>query len=266
VIRLLLVLLLTLAACAQEQDRINTDNPSISTSSYTVGKGVVQWEASFDYSSGKTAPRANRRRLGTEDDFDELDGEDENEADFYSLPQLFRIGLSDDFELRIGHGGLAFQSRRMGLDDLSVGFKWNFYDDGRLAMGVTTSTVVPTGTTGFRSPLVLPAGVFTLDYELDAENSVGFNLGGGLGVDNDVTFGQGLVTFDYMHDFGEDVSGYVELAFDGPGTVGGPLETTVDAGLSFFMTDDFVVNLAVFRGLSNTGADWGATIGFGARL
>jgi hypothetical protein len=53
---------------------------------------------------------------------------------------------------------------------------------------------------------------------------------------------------------------------DGPGTLGGPLETTLDGGLSIFMTDDFVVNLAVFRGLSNTGLNWGGTVGFGARL
>lgn len=256
---LLLGLLLSLAACAQE-GRINTDNPSISTSSYTVGRGVVQWEASFDYSSGKTAPRANRRRLGTDD------SEDESESDLYSLPQLFRIGLADDVELRVGSGGLAFQGRRRGLDDLGVGFKWKFYDEDGLAMGVTASTSIPSGTGAFRTPAFLPGAVLSVDYELDDGNAVGCNLGAALGLDDNVPFGQGLVTFDYVHNFGEDVSGYVEVAFDGPGTVLGPLETTVDAGLSFFMTDDFVVNLAVFRGLSNTGADWGASLGFGARL
>lgn len=255
----LFLLLLSLAACAQE-GRINTDNPSISTSSYTVGRGVVQWEGSFDYSSGKTAPRANRRRLGTDDTLDE------SENDLYSLPQLFRIGVSDNVEIRLSTGGLSFQGRRQGVDDLGVGVKWKFYDDGTLAMGVTAATTVPSGTPGFRTPVFLPGAVFTLDYSLNDDNALGFNVGGGLGIDDNVPFGQGLLTFDYVHDFGEDVSGYLELAFDGPGTVGGPLETTVDAGLSFFMTDDFVVNLAVFRGLSNTGANWGGTLGFGARL
>ena len=256
---LVFLLLLSLAAGAQE-GRINTDNPSISTSSYTVGQGVVQWEDSFDYASGKTAPRAIRRRISGDE------GEEDAENDLYSLPQLFRIGLTDNVELRLGTGGLSFQGPRQGLDDLNVGAKWNFYNDGELALGVTATAYLPTGTPGFRSPVILPDAVFSLDYNLNDDNSVGFNLGGGLGYDDGVPFVQGLVTFDYMHDFGEDVSGYVELAFDGPGTFGGPLETTVDAGLSFYMTDDFVVNLAVFRGLSSTGVDWGGTFGFGARL
>jgi hypothetical protein len=89
------------------------------------------------------------------------------------------------------------------VDDLSLGGKWNLYNDGKLALGVTASAIIPSGGGGFRSPRVLPAGVFSLDYELDETNSVGVNVGAGVGLEGSTSFVQGLAALDYVHDFGD---------------------------------------------------------------
>ncbi|MES1211501.1 MAG: transporter, partial [Acidobacteriota bacterium] len=124
-------------APAPAASAIATDRPGFLFSSLTVGRGVVQAELGL--------PAVTL-----------YDGTD---ARITSLIGLLRVGVGDDFELRLGGpvyneirveaGGQSLSER--GYGDLEAGLKWHVLDNAgaRPSFALIPSVIVPTGEDGF---------------------------------------------------------------------------------------------------------------------
>ncbi len=226
------LLLVVVSAAAQEpipsRTPIVTDNPTISRSSHAVGRGVVVLEANYAYASTK-----------------------DGNPPVTSLPFILHVGVTDDLELRAESNGPLWQAEKRGFADLALGFRYEFVPDWAI-VGLVT---IPTGTPGFRAAYATPFVSINHDQPLSDVDALLFNVGATF-VPHGTT--QAFGTMVYSRTVTENVSWFLEGAVVGN-------DTRVDTGLQIFLDEDFVINLAVLRGLGN-GQDWGGTAGFGARF
>ena len=213
---------------AQEKAPICTDSPTISRSSHVVGKGVVVLEANFNSTSTR-----------------------DGQPSVQSLPLVLHAGVSENLELRLETNSLTWQGSNRGLADLALGFRYEFQPN----WGIVGLVTLPTGSPDFRAAAAVPFVSLNHDQPLSDEDGLLFNLGVSW-LPNAQT--QGLATVVYSRTVGEDVSWFLETALIGS-------ELRMDTGIQVWTSADFVVNLAVLRGLSCGGQDWGGTIGFGTR-
>jgi hypothetical protein len=131
------------------QNLINTDRPDFTDATFTVGQGVALLETGYTYRRSHSGGLSLDRR---------------------QLPEsLLRIGMTDEFELRIKWVGYVMtdiddgRSRLSqsvaGTDDLQLGFKYEIsQQDGWRPMFTFVGTViVPSGTNGVSVNQVQPS-------------------------------------------------------------------------------------------------------------
>jgi hypothetical protein len=142
---MLLAVLAPLAACATAArgnlEPIVTDRPDFTESSEIVPSGLLQLE------SGGTYSRDGDERAG-------------------SLGEaLIRVGLAPRAELRVGLNSYAFSqvsgSTVRGLEDASLGAKFNLFDGGALGsvrpkVSLIVHSTLPTGAQPFRANKMQP--------------------------------------------------------------------------------------------------------------
>lgn len=257
---------LSLAASAQDADArddvINTDSPSLTNSCHVVGEGTVQIESGLYYLSTLANPPTRGPR-----------GRDEGGtsiADQYAVPYLFRVGVTDDWELRFSGDFVQVQGRELGTSDIAVGFKYRILDNpDDWSFAVLATVDAPMGSGSFRGIIFTPGITLITDRPLDDETSLVLNASATLDKE-DVN---GPLYIDYFagacvsRQLNDEWGGYLELSTLGPDqAIGGTFQTILDAGLSYTANPDWVLNLAVFKGLSNTGMNWGGYIGYGAKF
>jgi hypothetical protein len=214
---------------APERPPICTDNPTISRSSHAVGDGVTVLEFNYNYTSTR-------------------DGNDPA----HTMPIVLHHGLTENFELRLETNSLTWQGNNRGLADVNLGFRYEF-EPNWAVVGLIS---LPSGGPAFRSQNAVPFVSLNHDQPLGEDDAMLFNLGATF-LPNGNT--QGLATMVYSRTINEDLSWFVETALVGK-------DTRVDTGVQIYLNSEFVINLAVLRGLSSTGQDWGGTIGFGSRF
>ena len=109
------VLSATLHATEPKDDRIVTDRPDVVESSDVVGKGRFQIETSLDFERDRNAGVKTQT---------------------WTTPTLFRLGVSDNFELRVETDGrvrerteaVGVRDTQKGWADTAIGFKWHMQD------------------------------------------------------------------------------------------------------------------------------------------
>lgn len=265
-----IILALSASAAAQttgadgddDDDVINTDSPSLTNSAHCVGTGTVQVESGMYYLSSLANPPTRGPR-----------GRDEgggSVADQYAVPYLFRIGTSDDFELRFSGDLVQVQGPELGISDLTVGFKWRLLDDPEgWSFAIMGNVEAPTGSGSFRGVAFAPGLTLITDRPLGEDTSLVLNASATL--DREDVNGPSYIDWFagacVTQQLTDEWSGYLELSTLGPDqATNGVFQTIADAGLSWTINKDFVFNMAVFRGLSNTGANWGGYVGYGAKF
>lgn len=208
---------------------VSTDAPTISRSSHVVGDGVTVLETSYTYTSTRNGSPPST-----------------------SLPLTLRHGVSDNLEIRLETNGYTWQGQNHGFSDVALGFKYEFVPDWAV-VGLAT---FPTGAQPFRTPSTSPFVSIAHDQQLGELDGLLFNAGATF-LPNGTT--QALGTIAYSRMCTSDISWFMEGAVVGA-------DMRVDTGLQIWVDPNFVVNLAVLRGLSGGGQDWGGTVGFGARF
>ena len=231
---------------------IATDRPGFNFSSLTVGPGVFQTE------------------LGLPSVTLIEDGESDLRAT--SAVALFRYGIGDNFELRLG-GPLyteiraefgPFSNTESGYGDLESGAKWHLLDNqgGRPSFALIPSVILPTGEEGFsvEDPAyqLVAVAEWTLadGWGLAAEAIL---LNGPSGADryNQETFaallGRSLPSPKW--------SAYGEVAYVKTDLGDGSDAAFLGAGIKYLATNDFQLDLSFDRGLNDDAADW--LFGFG---
>lgn len=245
----------------ESPDLIETDNPSLANSPKTVGKGVFQWESGFFHQDPRgQLLRTGRSRFQREDN-------ESNEGSYASFPNLFRVGVSDDLELRFESETLALQGYQNGFSDVSLGFKWTAFEGEDVTVGMIGLLTPPSGHFPFRTESFTPTLILASDFTLNPQQSLTLNLGGSL-IDSDLRGGRFFENFGalcFNQSFNETWTGYAEIAVSGPDVGTGIMETTADIGLGYRPTSNSIINLALFRGLSAQGMDWGLNLSFGIR-
>lgn len=242
---LCLAALLALPLPARAEDEpaprpMTVDRPSLGSSSLTVGTGVVQLESGV-FLAG-----------------DRLGGPSST-----SLPQTLRVGLSEDVEFRVDTNLHTWTGETAGLEDPVPGIKWTFARSEDASFGLLANVEVPTGHADLRSQRLLPGLVLLADWDLGGGTSLSLNAGGFESEDpaTGTPLLQSFTAASISQAFDDVVSGYLEVSTFGPGALGDPTTVVADAGLAFQVTPDLALDLAVFRGLSSVGMNWGGTVG-----
>jgi len=257
---ILLPCLLALTALpARAEDAISTDRPDFVDSADVVGPGRVQIEMGFARARGRSAGLATRSD---------------------STPTLLRLGLAEDWELRLETEGRvgerAGSMRQRGWGDSALSVKWHWRDGdetgGRPAMAWIVQADFASGSGAFRGQGTRPSARLALAWELGD----GYDLGVMPGLYRErneaghaYTGAQLAATLGRA--FGEQWHGFVELAGQQLAAArnGGRL-ISADTGLSYLMDKDWQIDAAVSRTLGAVSAAsaprWQWTAGLSARF
>lgn len=144
-----LTLLLVVHLEAQ-QPSIVADRPGLADGATTVGAGTTQLETG----------------LAIEEDGDSL----------LTLPTLLRLGITDDFELRIESGVLGFTSGDQDWAPVAVGFKWRLREES-VPLSVLMSVQPPSGGGSLRAGELETSLRIVSDLDLGGGFSLTPNVG-----------------------------------------------------------------------------------------
>ena len=216
------------------------ERPTLGSSAFTVGDGVLQLESGCSYTTWKG-------------------GDAPSSSAFYTL----RYGLGPDFELSLDTTLDFEDGRPSDLEDPLPGLRWTLSEDGDSAYGLLANLGVPVGSPSQRARRFLPGLVLLADWSLAEDLDVGVNLGGYLLEDpgTGTPLLQSFTSACLSHAWDDGVCGYVEVSTQGPDALGAATTVTADGGLSFQVAPDLWVDFGVSRGLSATGTDWAGTMG-----
>ena len=244
-----LALLCLSGTAAHADDSINTDRPDIANGADVVGGGHWQLETG-------------------------LAGDKSRDGRSLSTPLLLRVGLSEDWELRIDGDGYQRQSgggaSLHGWGDVGLGSKWHWRDGDGLtpSLGVLGHVSFATGSGAFRGQGTRPE----LDLAMEWDLGKGYDLSVMPGLYRDSNdagqhYTGGVLALSLGKAIDDKTHGFVELAGQqlASNRNGGKL-VTLDTGVSYALSNDTQVDAAVFRGLNHASPDWQWTVGFSVRF
>lgn len=229
-----------------------TDRPDTAESSEAVGKRHLQIETSFGFVHDKEAGVT---------------------TNIYSFPTLFRFGLFESLELRLETEMLAWKretgaNTQNGFTDLAVGAKAHFIDnDGwRPSLGALFHLNIPTGKAPFSSGVAEPVFKALADWDLPRDFSLGFNAGFDVPARDDANekyarFLYAVSTGHALPFWGEKMRVFLETAGLIPLKANKPDENTLDAGVTFALTEKVQLDTFVQIGLSRAAADFATGLG-----
>jgi hypothetical protein len=230
---------------------MSTDRPDTTESPYSVDAGHVQIETTL-FGFGK-------------------DGGVES----YSFGESnFKLGLTNRTDLQLV---VPFYERQEGgeddddgFGDLQVRWKWNLWgnDGGDTALALMPFVKAPTashdlGNDKVEGGLIIPLAVsvserigFVFMAEFDIVHD---DVGGDYEMDfvNSVTF---------PFDITERLGGYLELVSVATTHEDGEWEGYADAGLTYAVSDDFVLDAGVVVGVNDAAEDFAPFVGFSVRF
>jgi hypothetical protein len=239
---------------AAESERIQTDRPSVSTSTYVVQPGALQIESGVEYSRTSIGGSPAERQL--------------------TLDVTLRAGVTEHLELRLdGEPVVVLRGSQddTGWGDVALEAKYRFFDgrEGRWwpSLGLLPIVKFPTahaphgtnvpdfGLTGLAS-FVLPGG-FSVDANLGV-NALAQRPGGYLA--------QGAGSASLSHDLGERWSAYAEVFFSSAAEHGARSSVGFDTGLEFLLTPTLALDAAVQTSLAGQGPDYAFRAGLSVRF
>jgi hypothetical protein len=248
-------------AHAGDDEPISTDRPDVVESSQVVGKGRVQIETSVQW---------DRQRGDTP------------RTETLATPTLLRIGVGERVELRVETDGrvrirssdASGSERVAGYADSALGIKWHVPDQegegsaSRPSMAWLVHADLPTGSRALRGHGVRPSLRLVAEWEL----ADGYALGvmPGLGIESDDAgkrYGYGILAATLGKQLGERVRAFVELAAPQIARAArGGTEATVDTGLTYLISKDCQLDVALARGLNHRSPDLRLGAGLSVRM
>lgn len=242
-----------------------TDRPDFTESTDAVPAGHFQIEAGYTF----TYDREGKDRL-----------RDHTAPEF-----LLRIGVFEDFELRIGWNGYSWsenqtqertdsgrrvtrESWNQGANDLSLGIKYKLFEqDGWLPhFGVIAAMSVPTGSANVGAGDVEPELVLLWAYDVNDRFSVAGNVGFAVPTDEGDRFFQTFASFSVAYALTEKVGTYAEYFGFYPNTEDSDCAHSVNVGATYLINKDFQIDVRVGAGLNEEADDFFTGIGFAWRI
>ena len=222
---------------------IRVDRPSFANSSNVVGEGVNSLESGVLVTVTKGDPYA-----------------------LTQTPLMFRHGINQELEFRLGTSGLNFRDGNAGWADLSPGFKWNFHSHDSVSASLVGSLTVPVGSSKFRPVSVNPSVSLAVDVPVGPKTGLLFNVGATAPGDSRDRVIQPFATAGVSQTLSDKWGLYVEGAVFGPAAPGQPNTTAGDVVVTYLVNSDMQLDAAFFKGFSSGGLDWAATLGLSTRF
>jgi len=279
----LIALAIALPGLALAQVTIGTDRPDFVESSSTVGAGAIQVEGSFAFDTETTG----------------IDN-----IDTWTTPFLFRVGVSNSWELRLESDWFTrsrvtgqtlssspseLNTRQIttnGISDLSLGVKWSFLlsdESSRPAMAALVHADLPVGSAELRGFGVRPSFRLVAEWSfhipwIDGDHSDQGDFRGewGIGVMPGFQFDQDEFSRYPSGLFGLVISRgllsprfrvFSELAFEQitRNEYGGHIGV-LQTGGAFLLNDWWQIDSAVAFGLTDSAPNFGITFGLSGLL
>lgn len=236
------------------EDEIVADRPDFTNSSSIVGKGRVVLETSVAH---------------------ERDSVNGVKATLSSTPTTLRVGLSENFEIRIdSNGALRFSesgTRISGSADTGIGFKLKLADgdekSGTPGIAFLARAELASGSQQFRGDGTRPSALLVADWDLPNEVSVGLMTGAYreqgpsgkyTGYVFSATTSKGWT--DKFRTFAEIAAQQITAKKDGGNVV------TFDVGATYIMTKDVQLDFAYYHGINKEAPDASVTVGVSVRF
>lgn len=242
-----------------------TDRPDFTESTETVPAGHVQLEAGYTFT---------------------FDREGTDRTRDHTAPELlFRIGLVENLELRIGWEGYSWtesqfeaetrSGRRTTLDewtqgarDLSMGFKHKLLEQNGWIphFGVLGAVTVPSGSAGFNSGDVEPELILLWAYDVTDSLGVAGNIGLAVPTEDGSRFFQTFASLSVALAVSDRVGIYTEYFGFYPNAEGSDSAHSMNSGLTYLINNNFQIDLRVGAGLNEEADDFFAGVGFAWRF
>jgi len=250
------LLAVALSSCALAhagEDAIVTDRPDFVESSDVVGAGRFQLE------TGLTSDRTTR---------------DGATVRMLTTPTLFRLGVSDAFELRLETDGwtrerVAGAPATHGWSDLSLGVKWHVQDGAAAAPGIAWLLHVdtPSGSREFRGDGLRPSLRAAVEWDLPEDFSLGVMPGIYVDRVGGRRFAGGILAATLGKEWSPRWHSFVELAGQQLASKrNGGSVVTLDAGLAFVATPTLQFDVEVSHGLTDAAPDLESGIGVAVKF
>lgn len=243
---------------------IVTDRPDFTESTQAVPRGRIQLE------SGYTFTHDHERGVTTTD---------------HAFPEfLLRIGLADEWELRLGWAGWSLteemfherneHGRRVsrnehadGGTDMTVGFKRHLCDqDGRRPdLGVIGELSLPTGSGEKSSGDVDPAVKLLWAYDLSERLSLAGNVNVGAPRSERGRFVQSAASISVGYAWTDWLGSYVEYFGVYPNDRGTDAAHYLNGGFAFPVNDNLQFDVRAGLGLNEEADDFFSGVGFSVR-
>ena len=248
------VILTAAVAPAADARFIQTDRPSVSTSTYIVQPGAVQIESGAEYSRTSIGGSPAERQL--------------------TLDVTVRTGVTERLELRLeGEPVVVLRGAQddTGWGDVALEAKYRFFDgrEGRWWPSLGLLPIV-------KFPIAhAPHGTNVPDFGLTGLAS--FTLPGGFGLDANLGvnalaqrpsgyLAQGVASASLSHDLGERWSVYAEIFASSAAERGARSSVGFDAGLQFVLTPTMAFDAAVQTSLAGQSPDYAFRAGVSVRF
>jgi|CXWL01.1.fsa_nt_gi hypothetical protein len=222
-----------------------TDRPDFTESAATVPAGLRQLEF------GVTAERFDGETLWTA-----------GEA-------LFRLGLSDRWELRLAAPSHQSGPGPDGFGDGSVGAKLLIEPESegaRPAVALIVATSVPSGEAPFRSDSWQPEVKLCLAWDLDSGLGLAANLNAARPDDDGRRFDQVSGSLSLGLELAPRLGAFFEWFGYSAEVNDGDPTNYLNAGLTYRVSDDFQFDARIGRGLDSDTADFFAGLGAAIRF
>lgn len=247
------------------QEPLITDRPDFTESTEAIPAGHVQIEAGYTFT---------------------LDREGTDRTRDHTAPELlFRIGLVENWELRIGWDGYSWTENQFevesrdekritqelwtqGANDMSLGFKCKLVEqDGWIPhFGVLGAITLPSGSAGLSSGDVDPELILLWAYDLTDSLAVAGNVGFAVPTQDGSRFFQTSASISIAMAMTERLGAYAEYYGFYPNARGADCAHTFNAGLTYLVSNNFQIDARVGAGLNEEASDFLAGVGFAWRF
>jgi hypothetical protein len=256
------VALLALAAPLAAQDfsglkePIGPDRPSFTNGPVLVAPGHLQVETGYTFA--RTGPE-EASSLG------EI---------------LLRYAFDDRCEARVGlnsydwiDSGVPGERRISGFEDPYAGVKIRLNEaaaehraHGVPAMGLLLQTTIPVGARALTGDVWQPTATFALHWDLPANWTIESNLGDSYAADGGRRFSQAFASLSAGFQLGDKAGGFLEGYIFSRESADGAATHYADAGLSYLVSKDLMLDVRVGAGLDRPHPNWFTGLGAAVRF
>ena len=243
--------LLLAASGLVQAEPLVTDRPDATESSSVIAPQFAQFEVG----------------LTTGDDAD-------GESFTQSSGSLLRVGMVEDWELRLGWDGYQDGPEGAGAGNGLLGFKYRIAPESRELflpeMALLVHTTVPWGADDFSSDKFDPSFLLAFSHTLNDSWSLGYNLGAELATSKKATGGNttdssGLYSVALGYEATEQLGLFIEV-FGDVGLSAETSSTSLDGGFTWLFSDDSQLDVFAGVGLDADADDWFLGIGYSIRF